>query len=125
LLVKAGFISRRDLVKALLIFILPRQHDLHELARLAHDPVAIRIAPLTPCINDRQSSRKAWRDFAVDEARPGGIAHPHSVADLAAEHQLRHLLWLSTAAFGRLCVRVPDNGEPKEYRRVRVTPIHR
>src|SRR4051812_17877556 len=86
LLVKTGFIGRCDLVEVLLVFILARQHDLHELARLAHDPVAGRIAPLTPRINDCQSSRKPGRDFAVDEARPGGVAHPHSVAGLAAEH---------------------------------------
>ena len=43
---KRALVGRRDLVEALLIFVLAGQHDLHELARLAHDPVAIRIAPL-------------------------------------------------------------------------------
>src|SRR5262249_20118071 len=84
-------------------------------ARLAHDPVALLIAPLPASVVDRQSIRKAQRDLAIEEIQKLRLAHPEAVADLAPEQQLGHLLRLQRRAAGNGLRRSADDKQWQDH----------
>src|SRR5262245_28459542 len=74
-----------DLGEARHVLRLAGQYDHHHLARLAHDPVAVRVAPLPASVVDRQAIRKARRDLAVEEVEKLSLTYREAIADLAPE----------------------------------------
>src|SRR3954451_21778445 len=80
-----------------------RKHDLHDLARLAHDLVAGAVAPLAGGGVHGEPLRESRHDLAIHEAAPPALAHGGPRSDIAAEHQLGHLgRFLADAAVRRL-----------------------
>src|SRR6185369_3325616 len=94
LLPEALFVSIGNLIEARHVLGVAGEHDHHHLARLTHDPVAPAVAILAPGIVDGETVGKARRDLAVEEIQKLRLAHPETIAGLAAKQQLRHLLGL-------------------------------
>src|SRR5262249_33514122 len=81
----------RILVEGGNVIELAGKHDLHDLARLANDLVPSLLPPLACGIEHGEPVREAGHDLPVDETAEVAFAHADPAADVAAEHQLRHL----------------------------------
>ena len=98
MLLEAGFVGFGDLVQPRHVLVMARQHDLHDLAPLAQDLVAGPVAPLAAGVVHGEPFGEARHDLSVHEAAPLALAHGKPRADIAAEHQFRHLGRLLAAA---------------------------
>src|SRR5207247_117935 len=93
-------------------------HDLHNLAGLADDGAAGAVAPAACGVENRQPVGEARHDLAVEETRPFRFAHAEPMADVAAEHELRHLgRVLAAEAIEKLRAGAAGERERKQQRR--------
>src|SRR5438067_2135601 len=91
LLLEALLVGGHDLVEPCGVVGFSREHDLHDLARLAHDLAAGAVPPLAGGIEHGEPAGEAGDDLAIDEPAPIGFVHPEAAADVAAEHQFPNL----------------------------------
>src|SRR5207253_6438490 len=94
LLPKALLVSRCDLFERLVVLGFSRHGHDHDHARLADDPAARGIAPLSVGGKYCKPIGKTRRDLARDEAPPRRFSDHAPSADPPPEKKLRHLACL-------------------------------
>src|SRR5258705_4158385 len=105
LLPELALIGLGDLVQPVVVLGTAGHRDHHYGARLTHDPLSVRVAPLAAGLEDGEPVGEARRDLARDEPPPSALADNALAADLASEQQVGNLLrLLSALACEHLCL---------------------